>query len=56
MKRVIPKNPRLFQEMKEKTGCSNKETANGKNCSKAEILYKNNGGKYKRVKHQKDYK
>ncbi|MBD3252514.1 hypothetical protein GF386_02180 [Candidatus Pacearchaeota archaeon] len=54
MKRVIPKNPRLLKEIKEKTGCRNKEISNGKACRKAEKLYKIKGGKYKRIKTIKD--
>lgn len=54
MKRVIPTKPGLLEEMKEKTGCSNKEISNGKLCRKAEELYKQNGGKYKRTQTAKE--
>ena len=54
MKRVIPTKPKLLEEMKEKTGCSNKEIASGKSCQKAEIMYKQRGGEYKRIKTIKD--
>lgn len=54
MKRVIPTKPKLLEDMKEKTGCSNKEIASAKSCKKAERMYKQRGGKYKRIKTIKD--
>jgi len=54
MKRVVPTRPKLLDEMKDKTGCNNKEMASAKACEKALRLYKIKGGKYKRIKTLKD--